>query len=66
MVTRKCTNTHTNKYFLGEQVPGTSLDVEISDRFASSQIRHDLSTAEGRFAALLKTGSEVSLFSLKS
>lgn len=36
------------------QVPGTILDVEIKDRFASSQIRHDLNTAEGRYAALLQ------------
>lgn len=37
-----------------EHVPGTSLDVKISDRFASSQIKHNLGTVEGRYAALLK------------
>lgn len=47
--------THTNKYFLVEHVPGASLDVERSDRFASSQIKHNLDTDEGRYAALLKT-----------
>lgn len=60
MFTRKCTSTHTNKYFLVERVPGTSLDVEKSDRFASSKIRH--CTAEGRDAALLK--ADVRKFSI--
>lgn len=48
------TDTHTEKYFLLEHVSNISLDVEKGDRFASFQIKRNLSIVEDRYEVLLK------------